>query len=426
MRIYMITSVLAPLGGIEAALVSLTKELKSLGHDIRVYVIWQPTRPNQNFAALEQMDVAVIAPPRWLAHGVTRLAAWRPALIRGLCVLAAPLLFVVAGIDALVRRRAVRRSFRGAFGALRGWLCRRLAIEWGYYVPLIWEFRRRPPNLVHVHGWGCGEDPPGALAWVHRQACPVVYTEHNCPDPTRRRPMADSPMNQADVIVAVSTAAETGLRQVGNARRPIVIIPYGLSPLPFTPKKSGHGFTVACVARLAVQKGQSYLIEAMAEVARRVPDATLLLVGEGPLRAELERRCSQLELSCAVRFLGSMAREDLPAVYAQTDVVALPSLWEGLPVTLLEAMSAGKPVVATNAGGTAELVRHGVNGLVVPRENSAALAQALIHLARDGSLRTKMGRASQEQFEQGGYDPHTVARRTAEVYEQAAAHAAAR
>jgi glycosyltransferase involved in cell wall biosynthesis len=426
MRIYMIASVLAPAGGIEAALVSLTRELKSLGHDIRVYVIWQPPRPNQNYAALEQMDIAVVAPPKWLAHSVARLAAWRPALIRGVCVLAAPLLLLVAAVDALVRRRAVRRSFRGAFGTVRGWLSRHCAIERGYYLPLTWEFRRRPPSVVHVHGWGCGEDPPGALAWLRSQARRVVYTEHNSPDPALHPPMADAPMNQADIIIAVSKAGEFGLRKAGDARRPIVTIPYGLFPLPLAPKKAGRGFTVACVARLAIQKGQSYLIEAMAELVRQVPEATLLLAGEGPLRAELEARCSALGLSGAVQFLGSIAREDLPAVYAQTDVVALPSLWEGLPVTLLEALSAGKPIVATNAGGNAELVQHGVNGLVVPCKNSAALAQALIHLAKDDDLRTKMGRASRAQFEQGGYDPHSVACRTVEVYEQAAAQAPAR
>jgi glycosyltransferase involved in cell wall biosynthesis len=416
MRIYMVMSVLAPLGGIEAALLPLAKEIKSQGHEILVYAIWPPPLPNQNVEALEQFDIPIITSSGRLATFAKWGAARRPRLIDWLSIPVIPLLFLVAGLDSLVRQRAWRRSFQGVLGAWRGWLFRKLDFESLYYLRLSREFRVKAPDVVHVHGWGCGEDPPGAVEWLHRQNLSVVYTEHNSPDPALHSPIENAPMNFAQVLIAVSRAGAAGLRAVGQARRPIVVIPYSLEGIQSLPLQPGRGFTIACIARLAIQKGHSYLIDAMAQVVQVIPGATLLLAGDGPLRSEIESQIRQLGLSEAVKFTGTVTRADLTKLYAQIDVIVLPSLWEGLPVSLMEAMSAGKPIVATNVGGNPELVVHGLNGLIVPERDSKALAQALILLGKDANLRAQMAQASREQFKQGEYDPSSVANKTVAAY----------
>jgi glycosyltransferase involved in cell wall biosynthesis len=168
------------------------------------------------------------------------------------------------------------------------------------------------------------------------------------------------------------------------------------------------------------QKGHRYLLDAFAQVLRDVPNAQLKLAGAGELRAELETQCQSLNIQNQVEFLGIVTRSQLPALYAQCNVVALASLWEGLPVTLIEALSAGMPIVAADAGGNAELVINGVNGFIVPSKDVGALAKALLTLAKDPDLRKAMGAASRKHFAQGGFAPPSVTDRHLQVYALAA------
>jgi glycosyltransferase involved in cell wall biosynthesis len=176
---------------------------------------------------------------------------------------------------------------------------------------------------------------------------------------------------------------------------------------------------ITCVARLMPQKGHAYLLQAMAQVSAQVPGARLLLAGEGPLRGELEAQAERLGLNGRASFLGLVPRAQLPDLLARTDVVVLASHWEGLPVALIEAMSAGKPIVASRVGGNPELVADGDNGLIVPPADADQLAEALIRLARDAGLRERMGRASRQRFESGEFSPAAVVDKTLSAYQMA-------
>jgi glycosyltransferase involved in cell wall biosynthesis len=418
----MVMTVLAPIGGIEAALVPLSLALQAQGHEVIVFAVEPIAWPNQNAEALRRAGIVLLTSPGWLVRLARLGVAWRTRLLRVLTAGAAPFLLPLAAVDALRRRRSLRRSLQGALGRWHGALARRMNYETLYYQALGRAFRRRPPDVVHVHGWGCGEDPPGLMEWLQPARCPVVYTEHNSPDLALVAEIETAPMNLAEVLIAVSRAGEAGLRQVGHATRPIVVIPYSVDPLPEPAPRPARrdGFAVACVARLMPQKGHVYLLEAMARVTRQVPGSRLLLAGEGPLRGELEIQARQLGLNELVSFLGIVPRAQLPELLAQTDVVVLASRWEGLPVALIEVMSAGKPIVASNVGGNPELVVDGENGLVVPPADPGALAEALLRLAHDAPLRERLGHASRRRFEQGGFSPPEVAARTLEAYHLAA------
>ena len=146
---------------------------------------------------------------------------------------------------------------------------------------------------------------------------------------------------------------------------------------------------VVVLARLEEQKGHRVLIEAMQSVVRTVPKVRLVCVGEGSLRSQLEAQVEQAGLANCVRFTGYQSNaEDW---LAMADIVALPSLFEGLPLAAIEALAAGKAVVASSVDGTPEVVVHELTGLTVPPGDPEALAGAICRLLADAPLRRELG-----------------------------------
>jgi glycosyltransferase involved in cell wall biosynthesis len=148
------------------------------------------------------------------------------------------------------------------------------------------------------------------------------------------------------------------------------------------------GPVVLTVARLDGQKGITHLLDAVATL----PNASFAIAGDGPNRAALEQRAATLGVSDRVRFLGH--RHDVPALLAAADLFVLPSLYEGLPLSVLEAMAAGVPVVATAIGGTDEVVRDGETGTLVPPANSEALAAAIGRALADRDRASRLALAA--------------------------------
>jgi glycosyltransferase involved in cell wall biosynthesis len=153
------------------------------------------------------------------------------------------------------------------------------------------------------------------------------------------------------------------------------------------------GCLVLSVGRLRVQKGHTYLLEAIPEVLDQFPDTIFAVAGEGELRADLEAKAQELGIAGAVRFLGNVA--NMAELLNIADLFVLPSLWEGLPLALLEAMMAGLPVVATQVEGVEEVIQSYQNGLLVPPADPEALRKAIIQLLEDDRQRAQLGQAAQ-------------------------------
>jgi glycosyltransferase involved in cell wall biosynthesis len=168
---------------------------------------------------------------------------------------------------------------------------------------------------------------------------------------------------------------------------------------------------VLTLARLDEQKGHDVLFRAAAEV----PGARFVLAGEGPLRERLEAEVARLGLSERVIFLGR--REDVPQLLAACDVFALPSLYEGSSLAVLEAMAARRAVVSSAIGGTAELIADGENGLLVPPGDAPALAAAMRRLLADVSLREELARKARARAE-AEFSREAMGRRMEEIYEE--------
>lgn len=146
------------------------------------------------------------------------------------------------------------------------------------------------------------------------------------------------------------------------------------------------------LGRLTEQKGQRALLQAVAQLAKQHPNLLLFLAGVGPLREDLEAEAGQLGITDRVRFLG--LRRDRENLYAALDIFVLPSRWEGLSLALVEAMGAGRAVVATSVGGNPEVVIDGHTGLLVPPSDTTALTDALGHLISNPDQRIVLGEAA--------------------------------
>ncbi|MET0494389.1 MAG: glycosyltransferase [Actinoplanes sp.] len=185
-----------------------------------------------------------------------------------------------------------------------------------------------------------------------------------------------------DLLIANAHAvADDVVRTEGVARGKIRVVYNGLADSSFTPEPpaeiAGSAPLVVCVANLRGYKGHRYLLDAAAALRDRGLPCTLALAGTGPERDGLQRQAAVLDLD--VRFLG--ARGDIAALLARADVVALPSLTEGMSNAVMEAMAAGRPIVATDVGGTAELIEG--RGVLVPPADADALAAGIESVLRD-------------------------------------------
>ncbi|MBS0169848.1 MAG: glycosyltransferase family 4 protein [Nitrospira sp.] len=172
---------------------------------------------------------------------------------------------------------------------------------------------------------------------------------------------------------------------------------------------------VGVVGNLYPVKGHQYLIAAIPTILAKCPKTTFVFAGRGQLEAELKEQAHQLGIDGYVRFLG--LRQDIPQILALLDVFVLPSLSEGLSMAILEAMVAGKPVIATDVGGNPELVEDGVTGYLVPSQNSQALADRVIALLTEKGHALQFGKTGQLRA-QGQFSLQTMVQNYQSLYDQ--------
>jgi glycosyltransferase involved in cell wall biosynthesis len=294
-------------------------------------------------------------------------------------------------------------------------------------------------DLVHAH-WVVPNGPIGALA-ARRHGLPLVVSLHGSDVAVSERSRAIGRATRFALERSAAVTAPSG-DLVERARRlgasgVLEAVPYGADVAAFevpshtadtVRRRLGFGaehILVAGVGRLIPVKGFEYLIGAHAAALSSAPELRLLLVGEGDSRSELEARVRELGVADTVVLAGSVDRSEIPAYLAAADVVAVPSVHhggyvDGLPNVALEALAAGRPLVASRVGGLPELVRDGENGLLVPEKDVGALADALVTLARDAALRDRLGGNGRAEIrDERSWD--AVGRRFVELYERALA-----
>ena len=217
-------------------------------------------------------------------------------------------------------------------------------------------------------------------------------------------------LRRADACTANSAFTRSQLLQLCPAAE-VSIVPMGVDGTEFEPRQPNFSLRrrlgvsaemILFVGRLVEKKGVHNLLAAMQRVLKRFPKATLVLVGDGTQRPELERTSERLEIAGAVRFLGKLPHEQLPEYYAAADLFVGPSVvdrsgdTEGLGVVFIEAASAGLAIVGTSVGGISDVLIHEVTGIAVEPDQPEALADAIERLLCDETLRRRLGEAARQ------------------------------
>jgi glycosyltransferase involved in cell wall biosynthesis len=264
--------------------------------------------------------------------------------------------------------------------------------------------RAERPDVIHAH-WLLPQGLVAAMAGFLTRK-PVVVTAHGG-DVYGLRGKASSAvkrwiLGRVSRVTAVSRDLARAVDELTTAHPiDVDVVSMGVDTDRFHSRRNAaavrrklgiQGSMVLFVGRLAEKKGVRYLLDAMPAVLEQVPDATLVVVGDGPLRGELSLHARDLMLGESVRFLGARRPQDLPDLYSAADVFAGPSVVaeggdvEGVPVSFMEAMACGCPVVASDVGGVSDLVQHEDTGLLVPQRDAGALAQAICRVLGEKDL----------------------------------------
>lgn len=300
-------------------------------------------------------------------------------------------------------------------------------IDWKTLQELRFFVRSRSINLVHSHGYKTNVFSHLAL---RSERIPRVTTCHG----TRLLDLKLVFYNYLDrlllryfdQVVCVSPILKEQALHSGVRTEKVSVIDNGIDLEEFDSLSASsvcesvrlhqEDIVVGTVAALSVEKGQRYLIEAAASVCRDIPNIRLVFVGDGPLAADLKSMVRDAGLENKVKFTG--IRKDIVALLHVFDIFVLPSLQEGLPMALLEAMLAGRAVIATDVGAIPRVIANGTDGLLVPARDSAALARALGKLAINLNMRQSLGIRAKEKIVRE-FSAKRMAEEYSRVYQQA-------
>lgn len=252
------------------------------------------------------------------------------------------------------------------------------------YVALLLSLFMRVPYVVYVHGLDLlrATKNPWKAWWVKR-----IF-------------------NRARFVVANSEFTAAAVSKCGVSLKQLVIVLPSLPQLPplDESRTTSGGPIILSVARLVRRKNHVAVLDAVAALQPLFPGLQYVMIGDGPLRGELEKCASELEITSQVRFLGEVSDEDRMRYYQETDLFVLPTRSEGddvegFGIVFLEAASYAKPVIAGRGGGVAEAVAHGRTGLVVDPNNADELLEAVANLLLNPEIARELGRAGRERIE---------------------------
>lgn len=224
--------------------------------------------------------------------------------------------------------------------------------------------------------------------------------------------------SNADAVVSISRSIEGYVKQVINPKRSYVIPniinaeEYNVDP------EDEYRSNILFLGALIKPKGCEYLIRAMPEITKEHPKVVLRILGEGVEYDYLRKLSERSGIEKNVVFEGVVPHAKTPVYYASTDIVVLPSTWpEPLSRIILEAMASRKPIVATKAGGTPDIVKHGENGILVDINNPKQIYEAIVSLLSDESKRFDMGKRGKEMVKKM-FSPSTVSKSYHNIYKE--------
>jgi glycosyltransferase involved in cell wall biosynthesis len=350
-------------------------------------------------------------------HGVKRLFAWMIPRFD-------PARFNVSLVS--LRKKDLSEETLESFGVDISYL-HKSKFDPATLTALLKIIDRKSIDILHMHGYGATTFGRAAAAM---RRLPAILHEHaNLTDTPWFQKVADRALEPfTDIAIAVSRSTADF---VINARlipaRKVKVVYLGAPYDEFSRARTreeiaaarlalgiGSGdFAIGTVTRLHDSKGNAYLVDAARLVLDMRPDARFFLVGEGPLLPDLEAQAARLKLGD--RFVFAGFAKDVAATLSAFDLSVFPSLWEGTPLTAFEALAAGRPIVATDADGLLDILRHDYDARIVPKRNAKALADEILALMDAPAERLRL--SANARVTGGNYDIGAFVRKMERLYE---------
>lgn len=417
--IFHYTDILPSHGGLETQLTRLCQVLVQEGWRVWVFLRRAPEGDLANpYARMMQASgVRLIAPSSRLDS-----CLWWMDIRNTIIAALAPLILPVVLLDARLRRRSVRRSWIGACGVIGGLVPDFGLLDVILLLHMAFHSIMERPIALHVHGW------PRGIRYGVWLRLPVIFTAHAIfTDPRWRHgiPELKRLANHISLSLDVSEASRQALESTGFRGQSLVLP--NMAPMPSQPPAGRPAnltdtLVIGCVGRLSREKGHEYLVRAAALALATCPELRFEIVGDGLCRQDLIRLAHKLNVADRVHFLGHYELGEVDRFLDRIDVFALPSLTEASPVVLIEAMSHGLPIVASQVGGVPEMIKDGISGLLVPPKDPQALAATIVRLAQNPDERHHLGQGAWRRF-CTTYTPEVLVRQAIAAYERVSTHA---
>lgn len=288
----------------------------------------------------------------------------------------------------------------------------------GFSVKALWrvykELQRFSPDVIHTHLSGAIYSSP----WIMLHSVNMLHTVHNMParefGKSKRMVMRLLYRTGKAIPVAISDEIRRLMGETYKKTPPVELVynPVDVERYSSVVKKPHDGFTVINVGRLEPQKNHKMLVDAFEIAIQKLPFSNLLIVGDGPLRDVVQNYIISKGLKERITLVGRV--ENVEDYLAGADVFVLSSDYEGLPLSILEAMAAGLPIVSTDVGGVKDIVTN--NGILTKKGDAAELAQAIVHLGLSKELKEQLGTNSAENVKR--FDSDAIASEYITLYKK--------
>jgi len=373
-------------GGSDNQIFSICIRLQKLGYGITIYSQLPPTKYGSKKDVFIENGIRVRHPPAFLKPVIFALGCLRyfPSM-------------AVQFVCLSPHQRWRLRSYRNIHRRIDEEFCRNI-----YNFILV--FRIRLGNFLEHYRLICAYHSSTYKALYQLRAIlgiPVFYTEISSPQFRAENSLAERNtaryINSFDRIFVPSSVIGEELVRCEDLKKPFDVIPFFINLPPFDyqpPKKPARTFGI--LARLSREKNHDILIRACAEVRKKIPDAQLIFFGNGPQEREYRQLAEDMGLSDCVSFFGPYQR--IEDAINRIDIITLCSDVEGMPLSLLEALYFGKPIIATPVGSVPDMVIHNVNGFIVRKHSVSDIADSVISIMCDQELFRNMSRNSRELY----------------------------